>query len=204
MQRDIETGSASFYTHTDEEGKYTISGLAYGGYYLHFIDPADTYSAQYNGDVHFLGDASPVSLTDEGSLHTVDSNMPKARTIQGSIMLDNGLPATSYMVVLEQQKGDELVRIAEGATDAYGAFELQYSDMGSYQLVIYGPSYDDGTLQTADLSLLYASEISIGVSGPPVVGQGNVILLEAASPNALPEAEEPQIVPNIFIPFTVN
>ncbi len=179
------------YTSTAEDGTYTFSGLAAGGYrVLAYTDDRDTRVPRFFPSARTFCDAALLMVDDDEGFTGVDIALPVGATLSGRIVGPDGEPVADAEITAEGQDDlDGLER--ETTTDEDGAFTLTGLDAleslgGAWRCMVeaegwpdqtLGPSYDDdeGTLFEVELgettalgdqTLLAGIGVTGMVSGP--------------------------------------
>ena len=146
----LSGGTASRAVYTDDEGRYTFSGLP-AGLYLILANPGPHrggYQPMQYGGATPSGSvntrAQPVQLADGQKLENIDVGLPRTAVIAGRITDATGEPAARIMVqALMFRAGTEPMMTSTASTNDLGEFRMFGLTPGDY-MIMASPSNNFG------------------------------------------------------------
>lgn len=145
------------YALTDREGRYELSGLAGGTYYVLFV--ADGFAPEFFGNGSSWQDAQPVPVeetTMEINARLGGLNRPPIgrnthsvmvgvqRRLAGIVDRDASRPAENALITVDNEEGEV---VAFDLTDTRGYYEINDLEPGSYTVHANRVRFDETTLE---------------------------------------------------------
>ncbi|GAA4715506.1 carboxypeptidase regulatory-like domain-containing protein [Nocardioides conyzicola] len=182
----------AYYTYTDDNGFYDMSGLPDGSYRLGFSNEDGYYATEYWDNATTLDDATTIAVTAGNPRHGRNAQLSEFGTIDGTVTDSSGQPLWDVEVYAFRWSDDEDVwePYYNTYTDEDGSYEMGGLEPGSYRLRFWGDAdtvkeyWDDAdtlgsattldvaldrTLSHVDAELAPASAPSVAVVGLPTI-----------------------------------
>lgn len=164
-----DSGSQSWYTSTDQNGAYEVSGLPAQTYRVSFSDWSHGYITEYYSNTFDSALATPLVVAEGSVITNIDAVMEQYASLAGSVVGDDGVTPVSGVdvQVRETVSGYD----TSAYTDTTGAYVVEGLMPGSYQ-VLARPRMLSGWLAEWYDDVPYIPGQSVPVGLTPVVLTG--------------------------------
>ncbi len=179
------------FDYTDEEGNFTIMGLAPGTVRLRYYDNTGQYATEFHDDAGSVEGGTDIILVAAAALDGYDAILAESAHIAGTVRADGGDPlkgidVTAYYSNTVDSTWDN-VGIVQTATD--GAYDLGHLPAGTYRVGFV----DGGGQYTAEFhnnvtTLDMATDLPL-VAGETIAGiDATLLLAPTPTPTTTPTA----------------
>ncbi len=140
--------AVNVYSHTDSrpqsqqglstvDGRYVITGLASGFYFLKFTDGNQLHYSKFYADSSSRYGAVPIGVSAGGQVDEINIQLERGSTLQGQVIGSDGPPIANVLVEVRTRFGS--IR-ASGTTGENGTYTVGGLDAGNYLLSFTDPS----------------------------------------------------------------
>jgi len=163
---------------TDQDGNYTVYGLAPGSYELQFDGSYRGFVGQYYNNTYYRDEAVPVQVTGSNDTGGINAVLTRGGRISGRVTDASGAPIANVDLEIFDINDNDLYY---ANTDASGYYQARGLPTGSYKIRFEG--YDSGNW----VSAFYggASQLSeaalVPVTAPMLTPEINVTLVPGGS-----------------------
>lgn len=127
---------------TDATGTYTVSKLAGGAYYIHFVPPtALNFLSEYYNNQYASNAATPVTITFGVTTTAINAQLETGGSIQGVVKAaDSNKPLAGVLVsIYNTNECNQFVYVGSAITDASGHYTATRLATGNYLVGFFPP-----------------------------------------------------------------
>jgi hypothetical protein len=164
-------GPGAYFTQTQSNGSYTITGLPTGSYTIQ-TDSSGIYAGEYFNNVYQRSSATVVSVTEDGTISGINFSLAIGGVITGIVTVDtNGSPLGGIEI---EAYGTSITGLGPGSyyslTKPDGSFTIVGLPQGNYMVRVYstGDYMGEYSINTSDFTQATPVSVTVGKTAPSI------------------------------------